>query len=129
MRRVPILRIGDCLVVTVYADLDDGSAITLRDDLTREVARIGARGVLIDVSALDVVDSFGARMLGDVARTVSVMDAETVISGLAPAVAMTLVEMGVTIPATRTALDAESGLKLLGIAVARGSAPPRGPSG
>jgi len=115
MAQVPILRIGDCLVVTVNADLDDGSALTLRDDLACRVASISARGVLIDVSALDVVDSFTARMLGDVARTVSIMDAETVISGLAPAVAMTLVEMGVTIPHTRTALDAQGGLRLLGI--------------
>ena len=129
MSRVPILRIGDCLIVTVYADLDDGSAITLRDDLTHRVAEISARGVLIDVSALDVVDSFAARMLGDVARTVSIMDAETVISGLAPAVAMTLVEMGVTIPATRTALDAESGLRLLGIVVASDTVDRCGPNG
>jgi len=118
MARVPILRIGDCLVVTVHADLDDGSAVTLRDDLAGRVAAISARGVLIDVSALDVVDSFVARMLGDVARTVSILDAETVISGLSPAVAMTLVEMGVTIPHTRTALDAQNGLRLLGIVMA-----------
>lgn len=130
MSRVPILRIADVLVVTVNGDIDDATVTLLGDDLAAATRRAAARGVLIDVSALDVVDSFVARALGDVARTVSAMGADAVVTGLRPAVAMTLVEMGVTIPGTRSALNAERGLAMFGITVARdGAAPAHGPRG
>ena len=113
--RVPVLHVDGCLLVTLPPDMEDASVEALQDELARELAGRDVRGVLIDVSALDVVDSFAARTLGDVARTATLMAAPAVVAGIRPAVATTLVEMGVTIPHARTALDAERGLAMLGI--------------
>ncbi len=129
MSRIPILRIADVLVVAVHGDIDDTTVVELRDDLARETANVSARGVLIDVSSLDVVDSFVARALGDVARTVSLMNADAVITGVRPAVAMTLVEMGIIIAGTRSARNAERGLALFDIVVSTRSGGTRGPGG
>ena len=114
--RVPVLHVDGCLLVTLPADIEDAAVEALQDELAAELVGRDVRGVLIDVSALDVVDSFAARTLGDVARTAALMSAPAVVAGIRPAVATTLVEMGVTIPHARTALDAERGLAMLGIA-------------
>lgn len=120
MDRIPILRMGEFLLVTIQVDMHDRLAMALREDLTQGVARTGARGVLIEISALDVVDSFIGRMLATIAATSRVLDAETVVVGMRPAVAITLVELGLTLPGIRTALDVESGMRLLRAATGRG---------
>jgi len=111
--RIPILRIGDTLLVTVQVDMHDQLAVRLLDDLTNAIARTRARGVLIDISALDVVDSFIGRMIADVAATSRILDAQTVVVGMQPAVAITLVELGMSLPGVRTALDVDMGMELL----------------
>jgi rsbT antagonist protein RsbS len=113
MERIPILRMGDCLLVTIQVDMHDRLAMTLQDDLTSRIAQTGARGVLIDISSLDIVDSFIGRMLGNIAAMARVLDAETVVVGMQPAVAITLVELGLTLAGIRTALDVEKGMDLL----------------
>jgi len=113
MNRIPILKMGDSLLVTVQVDMDDTSALTLQDDLTEKIVKSGAKGVLIDISALDVVDSFIGRMLGNIASMARILDAETVVVGIQPAVAITLVELGISLPNTRTALNVERGARLL----------------
>ena len=120
MERVPILRIGDLLLVTIQVDLDDQSALGLQEDLARRIVADGAHGVLIDITALDVVDSFIGRMLATVASISAVLDAETVVVGMRPAVAITLVELGLSLGGVRTALDIDKGLALLGRSTARG---------
>lgn len=113
MERIPILRMGEFLLVTVQVDIHDRLALTLQDDLANAVVRHGSRGVLIDISGLEIVDSFIGRVIGDIAAITRVLDAETVVVGMRPAVAITLVELGVALPGVRTALDVERGMSLL----------------
>ena len=113
MDRIPILKVGDCLLVTIQVDMHDQLAMTLQEDLTAQIARYGARGVLIDISSLEIVDSFIGRMLANIAAMSKVLDAQTVLTGMQPAVAITLVELGMTLPGIRTALNVERGLELL----------------
>lgn len=113
MERIPILKLGDFLLVTIQVDMHDRLALTLQDDLTARISRTGARGVLIDISSLEVVDSFMGRMLANIASMSRVLDAETIVVGMQPAVAITLVELGLALPGVRTALDVEKGMALL----------------
>ncbi|WP_413459442.1 STAS domain-containing protein [Herbaspirillum huttiense] len=113
MERIPILRMGRLLLVTIQVDMHDRLAMTLQDDLTERIVRDRARGVLIDISALDVVDSFIGRMISNTASMARVLDARTVVVGMQPAVAITLVELGLTLDGVRTALNVERGVKLL----------------
>ena len=113
MDRVPILRIGNCLLVTVQIDMHDELAMALQDDLTNKIVDTKARGVLIDISALEMVDSFIGRMLGNIAAMSRILDAQTVVVGMQPAVAITLVELGLSLPGIRTALNVDAGLALL----------------
>ena len=113
MERIPILQMGDFLLVTIQVDMHDQLALTLQDDLSERISRTSARGVLIDISALDMVDSFIGRMIGTISGLSRIMDAQTVLVGMQPAVAITLVELGLTLPGVRTALNAERGMRLL----------------
>lgn len=113
MERIPILRMGSFLLVTIQVDMHDRLAMTLQDDLTTRIAQTGALGVLIDISALEIVDSFIGRMIANISAMSRVLDAQTVIVGMQPAVAITLVELGLTLPGVRTALDVEKGMELL----------------
>jgi rsbT antagonist protein RsbS len=113
MERIPILRMGNYLLVTIQVDMHDRLAMQLQEDLTTRIAKDQARGVLIDISALDIVDSFIGRMLADIAGMSRVLDAQTVVVGMQPAVAITLVELGLSLQGVRTALDVERGMKLL----------------
>ncbi|HEU0173047.1 MAG TPA: STAS domain-containing protein [Blastocatellia bacterium] len=113
MERIPILKMGDYLLVTIQVDMHDRLALTLQDDLTEKIANTRARGVLIDISSLEIVDSFIGRMLGNIAAMARVLDAETVVVGMRPAVAITLVELGLSLPGVRTALNVEKGMSLL----------------
>src|SRR5215211_9324283 len=113
MERIPILKLRDCLLVTIQVDMHDQLAMTLQDDLTERIVSTHARGVLIDISALEIVDSFIGRMLANVAAMARVLDAETVVVGMRPAVAITLVELGLSLPDIRTALNVEQGMELL----------------
>jgi rsbT antagonist protein RsbS len=117
MDRIPILKLRDCLLVTIQVDMHDQLAMTLQDDLTDRIVRTHARGVLIDISALEIVDSFIGRMLGNIAAMSRVLDAETVVVGMRPAVAITLVELGLSLPGVRTALNVDRGIELLGEAI------------
>ena len=113
MERIPILKMGDYLLVTIQVDMHDRLALTLQDDLTERIAKTRARGVLIDISSLEIVDSFIGRMLGNIAAMSRVLGAETVVVGMRPAVAITLVELGLSLPGVRTALNVEKGMSLL----------------
>jgi rsbT antagonist protein RsbS len=113
MERIPILKMGDFLLVTIQVDMHDRVALTLQDDLTERIVRSKARGVLIDISALDIVDSFIGRMLSNIAGMSRILDAETVLVGMQPSVAITLVELGLTLPGIRTALNVDRGMALL----------------
>ena len=113
MERIPILHMGDFLLVTVQVDMYDKLATALQDDVCQRIAETKASGVLIDISALDTVDSYIARVMGDIAQMSHLLDADTVLVGMRPAVAMTLVEMGVALLGIRTALNAEKGMALL----------------
>ena len=113
MERIPILRMGKLLLVTIQVDMHDRLAMTLQDDLTSRIVKDRAKGVLIDISSLDVVDSFIGRMIGDTAAMARVLDAETVVVGMQPSVAITLVELGLALPGVRTALNVEKGMALL----------------
>ena len=113
MERVPVLRMGPYLLVTIQVDMHDRLAMDLQEDLMTQISASGARGVLIDISALDVVDSFIGRTIGNIAAMARVLDAETVVTGMRPAVAITLVELGLSLKGVRTALDVEKGMALL----------------
>ena len=113
MERIPILKLADCLLVTIQVDMHDRLAITLQDDLTERIVKTKARGVLIDISALDVVDSFIGRMLDNIASMSRVLDAHTVVVGMRPAVAITLVELGLSLKGVRSALNVERGMALI----------------
>ena len=113
MEHIPILKMGDYLLVTIQVDMHDKLAMTLQDDLTGKIVSARAKGVLIDISALEIVDSFIGRMLADIAAMSRVLDAETVVVGMRPAVAITLVELGLSLPGVRTALNVERGMGLL----------------
>jgi rsbT antagonist protein RsbS len=113
MDRIPILRIGNLLLVTIQVDMHDRLAMQLQDDLTSRISTTGARGVLLDISSLELVDSFIGRMISNIAAMARVLDAETVVVGMQPAVAITLVELGLSLPGVRTALDIDKGMSLL----------------
>jgi rsbT antagonist protein RsbS len=113
MERIPILKMGDCLLVTIQVDMHDRLAMILQDDLTERIAAVNAKGVLIDISALEVVDSFIGRMIGNIAAMARVLDASTVVVGMRPAVAITLVELGLSLEGVATALDVEKGMALI----------------
>ena len=113
MERIPILKMGEYLLVTIQVDMHDRLAMSLQDDLTSKIVAAHAKGVLIDISALEIVDSFIGRMLGNIAAMARVLDAVTVVVGMRPAVAITLVELGLSLPGVRTALNIERGMELL----------------
>jgi rsbT antagonist protein RsbS len=113
MDRIPILKMGDLLLVTIQVDMHDQLALRLQDDLTQMIADSGSRGVLIDISSLEMVDSFIGRMLANIASMSRVLDAETVVVGMRPAVAITLVELGLSLDGVRTALNVEKGMAQL----------------
>jgi rsbT antagonist protein RsbS len=113
VERIPILKMGDYLLVTIQVDMHDRLALTLQDDLTSQIVKNRARGVLIDISALEMVDSFIGRMLGSIASMARLLDAQTVVVGMQPSVAITLVELGLSLQGIRTALDVEKGMVAL----------------
>lgn len=113
MERIPILKMGEYLLVTIQVDMHDRLAMTLQDDLTSKIVTARSKGVLIDISALEMVDSFIGRMLADIAAMSRILDAETVVVGMQPAVAITLVELGLSLKGVQTALDIERGMALL----------------
>jgi len=113
MDRIPILRMGHFLLVTIQIDLYDRLATNLESDLVQMVNKTGARGVLIDISALSIVDSFMGRILGNIGSMSKIMDAETVVVGMQPAVAITLIELGLELKGVSTALNVERGMELL----------------
>ena len=113
MERIAILKMGEYLLVTIQVDMHDRLAMTLQDDLTARIVSSRAKGVLIDISALEIVDSFIGRMLADIAAMSRILDAETVVVGMRPAVAITLVELGLSLEGVRTALNVERGMDLL----------------
>jgi rsbT antagonist protein RsbS len=113
MERVPILKIGGTLFVSIQIDLQDASVLQLQEDLAEELAKTGAHGVIIDITAVEIVDSFIGRMLAMIGSISRLFDAETVLVGMRPAVAITLTELGLSLKGVRTALNAEKGLRLL----------------
>jgi len=113
MQRIPILQMGKCLLVTIQVDLQDQTALALQDDLSAKIEATGAHGVLIDISALEIVDSFIGRMLAGISGIARVLDATTVVVGMQPAVAITLVELGLSLEGVRTALNVERGMQML----------------
>ena len=110
---IPILKMGDLLLLTIQVDMHDRLALRLQDDLTERIVKDRARGVLIDISALEIVDSFIGRVLANIAAMARVLDARTVVVGMRPAVAITLVELGLALPDVQTALNVEQGMRLL----------------
>jgi rsbT antagonist protein RsbS len=113
VEKIPILKMGAFLLVTIQVDMHDRLALTLQDDLTNRISQTGAKGVLIDISSLEIVDSFIGRMLGNIASMSKVLDAETVVVGMQPAVAITLVELGMSLEGVRTALNVDAGMEML----------------
>lgn len=113
MERIPILRMGEFLLATIQVDMHDQLALRLQDDLTAAIAKHGSRGVLIDISTLEIVDSFMGRMIADISGMARILDAKTVLVGMQPAVAITLVELGLSLPGVATALNVERGMQLL----------------
>jgi rsbT antagonist protein RsbS len=116
MVRIPILQMGQTLLVTIQVDMQDQMALALQDDLANKISATGAKGVLIDISALEVVDSFVGRMLASISGISRILDAITVVVGMQPAVAITLVELGLSLEGVRTALNVERGMELLALA-------------
>jgi rsbT antagonist protein RsbS len=117
--RIPILKLESVLLVSIQVDMHDQLALTLQDDLTQKIVTTRARAVLIDISALEMVDSFMGRMLGNIASMSRILDAQTVVVGMRPAVAITLVELGLSLPGIRTALNVDAGLALMREVLAR----------
>jgi rsbT antagonist protein RsbS len=115
MYRIPILQMGQTLLVTIQVDMQDQMALALQDDLANKISSTGAKGVLIDISALEIVDSFVGRMLGSISGISRILDATTVVVGMQPAVAITLVELGLSLEGVRTALNVERGMELLAL--------------
>lgn len=113
MERIPVLRMGQYLLVTIQVDMHDRLALALQDDLMNQIRASGATGVLLDISALDLVDSFIGRTIGNIAAMAHILGAETVVTGMRPAVAITLVELGLSLEGVRTALDVERGMEML----------------
>jgi rsbT antagonist protein RsbS len=113
MDRIPILKMGEFLLVTIQVDMHDQLALTLQDDLTGMISRTGAKGVLIDISALEMVDSFIGRMIANISSMSSILDARTVVVGMQPAVAITLVELGLSLKGVKTALNVDRGMEFL----------------
>ena len=113
MERIPILRMGEYLLVTIQVDMHDQLALQLQDDLTAAITQYSSRGVLIDISSLEMVDSFIGRMISNIANMARILDAQTVVTGMQPAVAITLVELGLSLPGVRTALNVDRGMQLL----------------
>jgi rsbT antagonist protein RsbS len=113
MERIPILKMGDFLLVTIQVDMHDRLVMNLQDDLTEKVSKYHAKGVLIDISALEIVDSFIGRMIANIAAMSRVLDAKTVVTGMQPAVAITLVELGLSLDGVKTALNVDRGIALL----------------
>jgi rsbT antagonist protein RsbS len=126
MDKIPILKVGDCLLVTIQVDMHDELALTLQEDLTSQISKYAARGVLIDISSLEIVDSFIGRMLANIAAMSRVLDAQTVLTGMQPAVAITLVELGMALPGIKTALNVERGMELLRDSMGHGLEPEDG---
>ena len=120
MGEIPIMRIGDCLLVTIQVDMHDRMAMALQEDLAEKIVATRARGVMIDISALEIVNSFIGRMLNNIAAISRVLDAITVVVGMQPAVAITLVELGLTLNGVRTALDVDRGLAVVRREIDRG---------
>lgn len=123
MDRIPILKFGDSLLVTIQVDMHDQLAMTLQDDLTAKLVQARSRGVLIDISALEIVDSFMGRVLNNIASMAKILDAVTVVVGMRPAVAITLVELGLELPGVKTALNVERGMDLIRATVDEEAAP------
>lgn len=121
MDRIPILRMGEFLLVSIQVDMHDQLALTLQDDLTDRIEKTGARGVLIDISALEIVDSFIGRMIANISSMSRILDAQTVVVGMQPAVAITLVELGLSLPGVKMALNVERGMAVLKTALAEES--------
>ncbi|HUR90203.1 MAG TPA: STAS domain-containing protein [Ramlibacter sp.] len=113
MYRIPILQMGSVLLVTIQVDMQDQTALALQDDLASRISSTNAKGVLIDISALEIVDSFVGRMLASISGIARILDAATVVVGMQPAVAITLVELGLSLEGVRTALNVERGMQLL----------------
>ena len=113
MEKIPILKMGEFLLVTIQVDMHDRLAMALQDDLTKLISETETRGVLIDISSLEIVDSFIGRMLANIAAMSRVLDAKTVVVGMHPAVAITLVELGLSLPGVQTALNVDKGMELL----------------
>lgn len=113
MDKIPILRMGNLLLVSIQVDMHDQLALQLQDDLTNQIVKHNAKGVLIDISSLEIVDSFIGRMISNISSMARILDAETVVVGMQPAVAITLVELGLSLTGVRTALNVERGMALL----------------
>jgi len=129
MERIPILRMGKTLLVTIQVDMHDQLAIILQEELTARIVTDGARGVLIDISSLDIVDSFIGRMLSNIAGMARVLDADTVVVGMQPSVAITLVELGLSLPGIKTALNVDRGMDLLRASLSSDDGAARGQHG
>lgn len=125
MERVPILKIGETLLVSIQIDLQDQTVLALQEDLADRIVATGARGVIIDITAVEIVDSFIGRMLSTIASMSRLLDAETIVVGMRPAVAITLVELGLSLGGVRTALDLEKGMRLLASTRSRSQSQPR----
>ena len=119
MDHIPILKMGEFLLVTIQVDMHDRLAMTLQDDLTNSIVKNASRGVLIDIYSVEIVDSFIGRMLGNIASMSRILDAETVVVGMRPSVAITLVDLGLSLPGVRTALNVEKGMDLLRASIGR----------
>lgn len=128
MERIPVLRMGPFLLITIQVDMHDKLALQLQDDVTERISRWGSIGVLIDISSLEIVDSFIGRMLANIASMSRILGAETVVVGMQPAVAITLVELGMSLPGIKTALSVEAGMELLYAAASTHSGPENEPS-